>query len=456
VVPSRFVTVAPANDAVPLAADTLRAAETCWPLARSPEFSLLDADWRDSRAVKLESDLREHVMEPWYPRCIDTESGGFFCDFDWRWRPRGPQTRMLEFQARQTRSSARLGVAFPGDGRWAEHTRHGLRYLDEVMRDGEYGGWYWLVDRSGTAQAGGTKHAHSTAYLIGTYVEAYRLTADKATLESAKAAFEWLDLTLHDAEHGGYRTWATREGRPILTHADGALPDDAHDPLGHRVGAKDANVHSDLLDALRLLYEEWPTEMLRERLSELYEIVLRRHGMPDGSMHYLLTDELQPDPSPERYGYPLQSGARMMRIAPLIGASVAKTQAWARTGLDHVLSDGRAADGAFAETPVNRARQWWVQGEAMQLLLTIAANVSDNERYVRAYDELMSSIDDQFIDPINKGWHPIARGDWRLRARLGLRHEPKAHRWKDASHETDAYLTGIRILRGLPGSGALS
>ncbi len=434
----------------------LRAAATCWPLSVSDQFSWLDGEWRRTRADKLQADLVDHVVGPWFPRSIDTESGGFLCDFDWRWEPRGEQPRMLEFQARQTRTAARLGLAFPTENRWADYAHHGLRYLDEVMRDREHGGWYWLVDRAGRTQANGTKHAHSTAYLIGTYVEAYRLTGDGGALDSAKSAFEWLDTVLHDGSHGGYRTWATRDGRPILTHADGGLPVDAHDPLGHAVGFKDANVHSDLLESLRLLYEEWPSPLVRERLSELHRIFLERHGMADGSMHYLLADDLQPVPSPERYGYPLQSGGRMMRVAPLIGASRDESLAWARTGLDHVLSEGRVANGAFVETPVARARQWWVQGEAVQMLLIIAANVPDNGRYVRAYDELMTAIDKDFIDHQHKGWNPLARGDWPLKVRAGLSHLPKAHRWKDASHETDAYLMGIRLLRGLPASGSLS
>jgi mannobiose 2-epimerase len=436
--------------------DSARNRATCWPLAGTPGFSRLDSDWRASLADKLLADLREHTIAPWYPRCIDRDAGGFFCDFDSAWNPRGTQKRMLEFQARQTRTAARLGLALPGDERWTGYTRHGLRYLDEVMRDGEHGGWYWLVDRSGTPQAAGTKHAHSTAYLIGTYIEAYRLTGDSAARDSAIATFEWLDAALHDPEHGGYRTWATREGRPILTLADGDLPRDAHDPLGHQVGVKDANVHSDLLEGLRLLYEEWPSPVLRDRLAELDEIIMRRHGMPDGSMHYLLRDDLEPEITPERYGYPLQTGARVMRIAPLIGASEVESLAWARRGMDHVLSVGRTSDGGFAETPVTRARQWWVQTEAMQLLLVIAANVDDNDRYVAAFDQLLASVDSQFIDRVNKGWHPVARGDWGPIERIGLRRLPKGQRWKDASHETDAYLTGIRILRGLSASAALS
>jgi len=124
--------------------------------------------------------------------------------------------------------------------------------------------------------------------------------------------------------------------------------------------------------------------------------------------------------------------------------------------LDHVLDIGRTGDGGFRETQETPTRHWWVQGEALQLLLIIAANVDDNDRYVRSYDELVACIDSQFIDRVDKGWNPVARGDFPSIARIGLRRPPKAHRWKDASHETDAYLTGIRVLHGLPGSAALS
>jgi hypothetical protein len=146
----------------------------------------------------------------------------------------------------------------------------------------------------------------------------------------------------------------------------------------------------------------------------------------------------------------------VMRIAPIVGASKADSLAWAQNGLDHVLAEGRAPEGSIVEMPTKRTRQWWVQGEAIQLLLMVAASVPDPERYVGAYDKLMAAIDRQFIDRENKGWESLGRSDWPLRVKLGLSRLPKGHRWKDASHETDAYLTGIRILRGLSESEAVS
>ncbi len=147
----------------------------------------------------------------------------------------------------------------------------------------------------------------------------------------------------------------------------------------------------------------------------------------------------------------------MVRIAPLIGLATDTAMTWAVRGLDHVLRDGRSPAGGIADVPPAAAatRPWWVQNEAIQLLLIVAAHVADNEPYVRAYDDLSGFVDQEFLDPSVGGWYPIPRGEWGLGARLVPARLPKAHRWKDASHETDAYLNGIRILRGVPDSAAL-
>jgi len=54
---------------------------------------------------EIESELRA-LTSVWFPRTIDREHGGFLCDFDYRWKPCGPQPKMLEYQARQTIAAA--------------------------------------------------------------------------------------------------------------------------------------------------------------------------------------------------------------------------------------------------------------------------------------------------------------------------------------------------------------
>ena len=165
---------------------------TPWPVAGTAEFARVDARWRSELAAALGADLQRHVMDAWFPRSIDLELGGFESEFDRRWHRRRASERILEFQARQTRTAARIGIAFPAETAWQDTALHGLRYLAEVMHDEADGGWFWRVDTAGRPMAGGSKHAHSTAYLIGAGVALHRLTGSDDALDVAREGFEWL------------------------------------------------------------------------------------------------------------------------------------------------------------------------------------------------------------------------------------------------------------------------
>jgi mannobiose 2-epimerase len=453
------------------AAPTRLPVDQSWPLAGSNPFARTPAEWRSTLAGRLRTGLVRHVIGPWFPRSIDHKDGGFLADFDHRWQPSGPQHRMLEFQARQTRTAARLGVALPTDRSWGEVVNHGVRYLADVMRDETDGGWFGLVDRSGQPLLAGTKHAHGTAYLISCGVEAHMLTGDKEPLAIAQAAFEWLEATLHDAQHGGYYGWATRDGRVILGRAD--LPPELaardDDPLGHGIGLKDANVHSDLLDAFTLLSGVWPDDRLVARLAEIYDIVTSRFVTSAGAVHYLVERDLTPVPGVERYGYPFQTGFRLAAAARRAGRSVADAQALARRMLDHgiewawdekrggFVEAGPAAEPrTLAGTRLTlRNRPWWVQAEAAKLLLLVALDEPSPGPRHALFERLVGVIEAEFVDRVRGGWEMTARSDWPLRRRLPWRGMPKSDPWKDASHEADMYLATIRMLRGLPTSAPI-
>jgi mannobiose 2-epimerase len=431
---------------------SLRAAETCWPLAGTAGYAKVPPGWREDLAAWLRAMLDHDVVAPWFPRTLDRQRGGFRSDFDGRWRASGPEERMLEFQARQTRTVARLGQAIPDERDWRDYTEHGRRYLGDVMRDSADGGWFWLLDPADQPLANGTKHAHSTAYVIGAYVEAYRLTGDVTALEAAQAAFEWLDAALHDNEHGGYHGWATREGRPILTRAEaGDWPRD-DEPLGHRIGLKDANVHTDLLESLRLLYIERPSPAVAARLSELYEIIDRHFMADDGVMHYLLNRDLSPVATAAHPGYAFQCTERLPAAAPLIGRSANEALATGRRAVDRALRTGwdSRRDGLLEklDPPSERRRAWWVQTEAMLALVLLEVNLGEGT-YRGWLDQLRALVEREFLDHRLGGWHETPVSDWSIRERLLPRRRPKAHRWKDASHETDMALSAIRMLRGL-------
>jgi cellobiose epimerase len=369
---------------------------------------------------------------------------------------------MLEFQARQTRTAARLGTAYPSDSSWPEIALHGLRYLRDVMSDREFGGWFWKVDSAGVPVADQTKHAHGTAYLLTACVDVFRLTGDEEARAMALAAFDWLEASAHDEQYGGYFGWTGRDGRPVRDEST------TGEPLGHGAGLKDSNVHSDLLDAFTLLFAIHPSALVRDRLEEVYRIVVTRFGTPLGAMHYLTYPDLTPVPSVERFGYPLQTAFRLPSAAAIIDVAAEDALASSRRLVDHATSHAwdperggliEAGPGAapyvLSGTSLRvQLRPWWVQTEALKSYLLLGLH-DPSAAYLERFSELLDVVDSEFLDHRLGGWLPAARADMRGLGRRFGRGIRKGDVWKDAAHEADMYLSSIRMLRGIHPQGAL-
>lgn len=437
-----------------------------WPLADSEAFVTMDEATRRDMARYITAALERDVIATWFRHGVDRERGGFVTDLDRRWRPRGPQQRMLEFQARQTRSAARLAMAFPSQARWREDALHGFRFLRDVMWDREHGGWFWLLDRAGTPLADGSKHSHGTAYAIGACFEVYRATGETAALELALEGFRWLDDSLHDDEFGGFHGWARRDGTPVLSVEDSPDGRALVDPLGHGVGHKDINVTSDIFEMLADSLEYLPEQPGILRLRELRDCI---SGMitPDGGLQYAAYPNWVPVPGPERYGYHFLTAFRLVRAAPLLGTPMNDALAQACLLATHAVERGWLPGGGFAyggpaappdalegTSLVVRSRQWWVQLEGLKVLLLLAAHgYPAKDTFAAKIEQQIAFIERECRDHRFGGWYQDATGDHPLLKRLavpiGLARRAKGGVWKDGSHETDTYLTVLRMMAGL-------
>ena len=368
---------------------------------------------------------------------------------------------MLEFQARQTRTAARMGICFPSEReRWSEIALHGLRYLTGPMADDAEGGWYWLIDHAGGALHAETKHAHGISYLITTAIDVFRLTADATALALAVDAHAWLERVHRDRRHGGYHGWSRRDGTLILSAQSApAGSNQRWEPLGHEIGLKDANVNSDILEAYTALYALLPSEALAATLRELATIITTRFVTPDGGMHYLLRADLSPVDAPMRYGYVLQLPARLQAVAAVLGdQSIGAAAELARRAMDHALARGwdeeRGLFWALEPAAGDRAaHDWWVQTEALRSL-SLMAVTQPSGGYRQPLERLVMTTAAELIDERHGGWHyrPPRDEPWRSRMRGG---PPKGDPWKDASHEADAYSLAVRALLGLAEGAAL-
>jgi mannobiose 2-epimerase len=386
------------------------------------------------------------ILRIWFPRTIDLEFGGFLSDFDYRWRPRGPQHKMLEYQARQTIAAAK-GASRCNDLR--DTALHGFRCLKEKLWDADSGGWFRLLDRGGKPLEGSTKHGHGSSYAISACVCCYELTAELACLELAKAAFAWLDKHAHDSRHGGYFVFYQRDGCPILANNKTGIDLKLRDAIGTPIGCKDSNTMSDLLKAFSDLYRVWPDALLKERLQELLHIVRDRLVVAPGLMHMYTHPDWTPLPDLVRYGQVVRSANHLLAAArALDGAVDPLTSSVAKSMVDMMV---RAAwdkqKGGFALAgsgfgPINlenttvfvRTKAWWPQADGIRALLEMAhLHPAEATNYVGLAEQLWQYIQGYMRDRRYGGW--FAAG---LDTNPEARKRPKASIWKDCSHEVEA------------------
>jgi mannose/cellobiose epimerase-like protein (N-acyl-D-glucosamine 2-epimerase family) len=404
----------------------------------------------------MEQELKV-LLATWFPRCIDDRHGGFLCDFDHRWRAKGTQKKMLEFQARMTILACNAAILYPQDAELRRFARCGFEYLQNVMWDRDYGGWYRMLTRDGRVLEGARKHMHGTAYAISASALYSRLTADPGALEFANGAFNWMEAHAYDGEHGGYFTYLERDGTPILSRDQ--IKDCAtnSDPVGTPIGYKDANSTTDMLRALADLSSVSGLELVGPRLKELFNLVCTRVVAPPGTVHMYFTPDWRPVPDLCRYGQAARTATQLAEAAARLGLAACKdTQNLLRSMADTILEyayDTRrggivCAGSSFGIAHIEdlhivmNDKFWWPQAEGLELFLIVARNGDDSAmRYYRRFLELWNYIKNYVIDPKHGGWYRVGRDCRRNAVRL-----PKASCWKDASHEGNALMACLRML----------
>lgn len=400
-------------------------------------------------------DVLENVLDAWFPRVIDREHGGFLCNFDYRWRPTGPHSKMLEFQARQTRLAAIAARFLPDRPDLLAAAEHGFAYLRDAMWDGEFGGFYRLVNRGGIPLEDGSKHGHGTAYALSACVAHHRLTGSNESLDLAKRGFDWMEQHAHDGNHGGYFGYYRRDGRLVLDRTNSVREYPVRDPIGTPLGLKDVNTTKDLMETMSQLAEVWPDQRVLERLREILEIVRQRVVVPPGSCHVYFNPDWTPIPDIAHYGHNVHMASLLLAAAAPLGAQEEeKAHATARELLDCALEhawDATTGGFAYAGSTFGRihlenhtlyldTKYWWPQAEGLVDLVHFAAREGTGVYSDRAAT-LWRYIRTHLIDGRYGGWFRMG-----LDAGKEARKQPKADLWRDGSHEGMALIRCLRIL----------
>ena len=415
-------------------------------------------------ASSFEAVLRHHVIDVWFPRSLDREYGGFLCDFDYRWKPCGPNEKLLEFQARHTWFAAEASQAYPNDIRLREAVEHGFSYLRSALWDEVAGGWFSRLDRAGKPIEGHTKHIHGFAYAVLACLAVFKAVGEQVALRLARESFDWIYRYARDSQHGGYFSHVRRDGTLIRDgNVDGLIR--WKGAIDAPFGCKDISVHSGLLEALTVLYRISPDSVVAEQLAEILDIVCNRMASPLGAHHQYCLADWTPVPHLTRFGHQLHNAFRLLGAADLLGCrEKARTTALALA--DHAVQYGwdRQRGGFYFAGPGSeplflqgqdltvRKKILWVQMGALKALLALHGVAPDEERYLESFKTQWRYIKEQLVDATHGGFHTASLEalPWWQRRRRSLApayFTLKGSSWKDSSHDGRALLYCMTSLK---------
>ncbi len=408
-------------------------------------------------AAETEAMLHRDVLNPWYPRSLDHDHGGFNADFDREWHPLPSRGKFSVFQARMTWTAATVTLRRPAlRAQYLPYVRHGVAYLQDTLWDKQYGGFFWGLGDDGRAapQYGDGKHMYGVSFCVYALAAAYKADPNPATLALAQRAFSWIETHAHDEQNGGYYEWLTREGKPIL--AEPYSPQlvfryGADSPLGY----KSMNTHIHLLEAYTELYGVWKDDRLRRRVDELLGIVRDKIAVEPGAMNLYFTPDWHPIPDHDSYGHDVETTYLMQEAAEALGKpNDTKTRAVGRMMVDHALNYGWDPDkgglfesGAAFGKPNDLLKEWWVQMESLNALLLMHEQYGQQtDKYWKAFQEQWRYIRQYQVDQQFGGEYNLVKPD-------GNPVSPqKGSPWKAAYHESRALMNVNDRLRSLADS----
>ncbi len=395
------------------------------------------------------------MTKHWYPHAIDEERGGFHQDFARDWSPLPEDNRFAVYQSRMTWTAAAFAAYSPEHrDEYAKYARHGVEYLDRVMRDPQAGGFHWMLGLDGkiSPRLGDEKHVYGTAFVLYSASKVYAVTRDELALKVARDAFDWLETRAHDAKDGGYFEAFRRDGTPILSWEDAAPIARRTDRLGIYYGYKTMNSHIHLLEAIGEFYRVEKTPIVEKRLRETLEIVRDRIAVEPGALNLYLTKDWRAVPAHDSFGHDVETAYLLVEAAESLGiGDDARTWQVARSLVDHAMDwgwDGQHGGfydkgEAFAGQAFDRTKVWWTQAEGLNALLLMHKKYGkQTDRYWNAFLKQWDFIDKHMLDREKGGWFGETTREGAL-----IGDGRKASPWKANYHTSRSMMNVVVMLR---------
>ncbi len=412
-------------------------------------------------------ELKDNLLDKWYPLVIDTEHGGYFSNISFDWKLEEVQDKMIVSQARHIWTLSKAYELFSIED-YKEYALHGFRFLRDNMWDNEYGGFFQIRSRNGKLTSAENwldeKRIYGNAFAIYGLAALYKITNNKEVLDLAIKTFTWMEEKAHDNLNKGYFQFLTREGERFGQNSDYRTK--ASDK--NEAGLKDQNSSIHLLEAFTELYSVWPNAIVKERLKELLELIRDKLTTEKGYLNLFFHEDwshvsFKTASKKERennygldhvsFGHDYETAFLMMEASHALGLEHDhKTLNASKKMLDHALENGwdEKLGGFFDEgyyfegsekcKIIKDTKTWWCQAEGLNILL-IFSILFPNNSYKENFKKLWNYVNHYLLDEKNKGWY------WgSIEKEPNMINEPKGSIWKACYHDGRSLINCISML----------
>ncbi|MFC2089712.1 AGE family epimerase/isomerase [Bacteroidota bacterium] len=422
---------------------------------------------QEQLADEIENSLFDYIIEPWYPRCIDTIYGGYIPSFEYDWKlSDNSQVKALVHQTRHLWTTSFLYEHYPEHTEFLDYANQGFQFIQKHFWDDEAGGCFNTVNRDGSVDSSSIneKRIYGQAFAINGLAQYYRVSKNKEALDMAIRIFHWMNERAYDQEYGGYFEILNRDGSPVNETGESTIGDS---PL---TGLKEFNSSLHILEAFTELYRAWPDSEMRAHLEEMYLQFRDTFIHPDGHLILYFYPDWTPVPNEDMmkrsgnnawytqhitYGHDVETAFLLLEAAHALGLEKdEKMLSLSKKMVDHALETGWDDElGGFYYIGYKKEgvssihdphKSFWVESEGLNAIALMHTMYPEDAMIY--YDYLLTMwkyIDTYLVDKEYGGWYNFGLDNFPENAK-----HQKSHNWKATYHDVRGMVRTVEMLRG--------
>ncbi len=412
--------------------------------------------------------LKENLLDKWYPKVIDEKHGGYFSNLSYDFTLAEHQEKMVVTQARHIWTLSKAAEFFNSQ-EYKNYAIHGIKFLQNKIWDNRNGGFFQIRSREGNfSDIEGwhtEKRVYGNAYgLYGTSA-LYKITQDPKHLKFAVDIFSWIEKHAYDPLNKGYYQFFTEDNKVYNRMSRyKSLANDSNE-----VGYKDQNSSIHLLEAFTEFYKIHKDPIVKERLNDMLFLIRDVITTDDGYLQLFFTDSWEPISFRNSskiireanygldhvsFGHDYETAFLMLEASHALELkNDIQTLRRVKIMVDHALENGfDNVNGGFYEegyyfrnettcSIIKDTKNWWAQAEALNIFLIMSKIFPNEKKYIDTFVKEWDYINKYIINHEN--------GDWfwgGLDKEPHYKKETKGKIWKGTYHTGRALMNCIVML----------